>query len=98
MGKLAKLSAFLQTYGPWGIFGLALLDSMGVPLPALTDAVLLGIGIDAVHAPSRAYFAAAMATTGSLIGNVILFQAARRGRRLLSKETSDPGRFQIWFQ
>lgn len=98
MNKLAKLSAFLQTYGPWGIFGLALLDSMGVPLPAATDAVLLGIGIESTHAPSRAYLAAAMACVGSIIGNIILFQAARHGRRLFSKENADPGRFQGWFQ
>ena len=98
MKKLAKLSAFLQTYGPWGIFGLALLDSMGVPLPAMTDAVLIGIGIDSVHTPWRAYFAAAMAMAGSLIGNAILFQAARHGRKLFSKKDADPGRFQGWFQ
>lgn len=98
MGKLARLSAFLQTYGPWGIFGLALLDSMGVPLPAMTDVVMLGIGVDAAHAPARAYFAAAMATLGSLIGNAILFQAARHGRKLFSKKDSDPGKFQGWFQ
>jgi membrane protein YqaA with SNARE-associated domain len=98
MGKLAKLAAFLQTYGPWGIFGLALLDSMGIPLPAVTDSVLLTIGIDAVHRPGVAYFAAAMATAGSLIGNAILFQAALHGRKLFSKTEADPGKFQGWFR
>lgn len=98
MGKLSKLSTLLQTYGPWGIFGLALLDSVGVPLPGTTDAILLGIGIESVHAPSRAYFAAMMAIFGSLVGNAILFQAVRRGRKLFGKETADPGKFQTWFR
>jgi membrane protein YqaA with SNARE-associated domain len=97
MGKLAKLATFLQTYGPWGIFGLALLDSMGIPLPAV-DFLLIGIGVDSVHRPGVVYFAAAMAIAGSLIGNAILFQAALHGRRLFSKTETDPGKFQEWFQ
>jgi membrane protein YqaA with SNARE-associated domain len=97
MGKLAKLAAFLQTYGPWGIFGLALIDSMGIPLPAV-DLVLITIGIDSVHRPGIVYFAAAMAIAGSLIGNAILFQAALHGRRLFSKKEADPGKFQEWFR
>src|SRR3954452_5436008 len=93
---LAKLSAFLQTYGPWGIFGLALLDSMGVPLPTATDFVLLTIGI--TGDARAAYFAAFMALCGSLVGNVLLFQMVRQGRRLVTKEESAPGRFQQWFR
>jgi membrane protein YqaA with SNARE-associated domain len=97
MGKLAKFAAFLQTYGPWGVFGLALIDSMGIPLPAV-DFVLITIGVESVHRPGVAYFAAAMAIAGSLIGNAILFQAAKHGRRLFSTKESDPGKFQGWFR
>src|SRR5437868_13611370 len=93
---LAKLSAILLTYGPWGIFGLAMLDSMGIPLPSATDLVLLGIGVHSIHAPSRAYLAAFMALTGSLAGNIILFQGARHGRRLMSKKDAEPGKFPAW--
>src|SRR5580765_3616106 len=95
---LAKLSAILLRYGPWGIFGLAMLDSMGIPLPSATDLVLLGIGVESVRAPSRAYLAAFMALQGSLIGNVILFQGARQGRRLMSRKDAPPGKFQVWFR
>src|SRR3954469_25426509 len=95
---LAKLSSILLTYGPWGIFGLAILDSMGIPLPGGTDLLLLGIGVESAHAPSRAYLAAFMALSGSLIGNVILFQGARHGRRLMSREGAPPGKFQVWFR
>jgi membrane protein YqaA with SNARE-associated domain len=101
MRRLAKLSAILQTYGPWGIFLLALLDSMGIPLPTATDIVLLGVGVESVHNPSRAYLAAFMAFAGSLIGNAILFHAAQQGRRLFSGKETDaaqPRRFQEWFR
>ena len=95
--KIAHLNAILQTYGPWGVFGLALIDSMGVPLPA-TDFVLLAIAVGSLHDPSVAYFAAFLALIGSVIGNIFLFQAVRQGRRLVSKEEAAPGRFQRWFR
>ena len=95
---LAKLAALLQTYGPWGVFCLALLDSMGIPIPGGTDLLLLGISVESVHAPWRAYLAALVALIGSLIGNVILFQAAKHGRRLVSKKDAEPGKFQGWFR
>jgi membrane protein YqaA with SNARE-associated domain len=92
----AKLAIYLQTLGPWGVFALALLDSMGVPLPGAGDVMLLGIGMTG---DARAtYLAALMACVGSLIGNIVLFQAVRRGRRLMTKEESAPGRFQMWFR
>jgi membrane protein YqaA with SNARE-associated domain len=93
---LANLLTVLQTYGPWGIFGLAMLDSIGVPLPTATDFVLLTIGM--TGAESAAYFAAFMAFIGSLLGNILLFQMVRQGRRLLTKEEAAPGRFQRWFR
>ena len=95
---LAKLSVILQTYGPWGIFVLALLDSIGIPLPSATDLVLLGVAIKSVDTPSVAYFTAFMALVGSLAGNIILFQGARHGRRLLSSKDATPGKFQEWFR
>jgi len=76
MGKLAKLATFLQTYGPWGIFGLALLDSMGIPLPAV-DFLLIGIGVDAVHRPGVVYFAAA--TRGVHVQEIKRPTGRRRG-------------------
>jgi len=93
---LANLSTYLQTYGPWGVFGIALLDSMGIPLPAMTDIVLLAIGVSG--ASGAAYFAALMAIVGSLIGNIFLFQMVRQGRRLVTKEEAAPGKFQMWFR
>lgn len=95
---LANLSTFLQTYGPMGVFALALLDSMGVPLPTATDFILLTIGMTSMDTPSVAYFSAFMALVGSLIGNIVLFQAVRQGRRMVTKEEAAPGKFQRWFR
>ena len=94
---LAKIAAALVTYGPWGVLLIGLIDSVGLPLPATMDALLIVI---AVKAPGRAYFAALMAVLGSLAGNVALFQASRYGLRRFTKavpEAGDPQRFRKWF-
>ena len=96
----AKLAAILAAFAPWDVLALSLLDSMGVPLPSALDFMLIGVGAESVHTPSRAYFSALLAVVGSTIGNVLLFQAARHGRRLFSRrnaELSKPGKFTGWF-
>src|SRR5438270_13685361 len=75
-----------------------MLDSMGVPLPAVLDTLLITL---AIETPEHAYLAAALATVGSLGGNMFLFRAARLGgRRFLAEEAPESRRakFQRWFQ
>lgn len=94
---LAKLASALVAYGPIGVFFLGVIDSIGIPLPATMDALLILI---AVKAPGRAYFAALMAVLGSIAGNLALFQAARYGVRRFIKAIPEPGepqRFRKWF-
>ena len=94
---LKHLFETLIAYGPAGLFLIGLLDSIGIPLPAAMDALLLAV---AVQTPERAYFAAALAVAGSLIGNVALFRAARLGgRRFVKAEAPEAqhGRFRRWF-
>jgi membrane protein YqaA with SNARE-associated domain len=81
-------------YGPWGVFLLGLIDSVGIPLPATMDALIILI---AVKASSRAYMAATLGVLGSAAGNLILFQMARLGVRRLVREADKPGRFHLWF-
>src|ERR1700722_6042750 len=62
------------------------------------DFLLLGIGW---KSPEHAYFAALLATVGSLCGNVGLFWAARGGARRWVKavpEPEKPQRFRTWFR
>ena len=87
-----------MAYGPWGVFLIGVLDSVGVPLPAALDVLLIVI---AVKAPDRAYVTAILAVLGSLVGNTVLFLAARHGVRRLVKTVQDPSkprRFRQWFQ
>ena len=93
---LRKIASVLIAFGPWGVFVLGLIDSMGIPLPAAIDALMLGV---AIETPQRAYFTALMAVLGSTGGNMILFQLARSGGRRFMKGEPPPGRrqtFQRW--
>jgi membrane protein DedA with SNARE-associated domain len=95
---MKQLFDWLATYGLPGVFFIALIDSMGVPLPGLLDTLLIGI---AIESPERAYTAAALALLGSMAGNIFLFRAARLGgRRFVNAETPEGKRqkFRRWFQ
>lgn len=67
-----------MAFGPVGVFLLAALDSVGIPLPAAMDALLILV---AVKSPDRAWITAAAATIGSIGGNLLLYFAARKGGR-----------------
>ena len=94
---LAKLTAALVAYGPAGILLLAFIDSAGIPVATGMDALVILV---AVESPSRAYFAASMGVLGSVIGNVVLFLAARKGLSRFVKAPQPGGkqRFRDWFQ
>ena len=94
---LSKVVAALIAFGPWGVFLLGFIDSLGIPLPATMDALLVLV---AVKAPQRAYFTALMAVLGSAGGSITLFLAVRQGRQLFLKGEPPPGkrqRFERWF-
>jgi membrane protein YqaA with SNARE-associated domain len=94
---LAKLTAALVAYGPPGILVLAFIDSAGIPVSAGMDALVILV---AVESPGRAYLAASMGVLGSLIGNCVLFLAARKGLNRFAK-APQPGtkqRFRGWFE
>jgi len=95
---LKSIGDALQAFGPLGIFVIALLDSLGVPLVGGVDILLL---IIAVKTPHVAYWAAGTATLGSLVGNLLLFHGARIGvNRFGGAEVPDGKRqkFRLWFQ
>lgn len=97
---LHKIAVALAAYGPVGVLVLSALDSLGIPLPAAIDVLILGVGATSAQAPQRAYLTAFLATIGSLAGNIALFLAARHGRRLFSKGEPQAGKsqkLQEWF-
>jgi membrane protein YqaA with SNARE-associated domain len=81
--RLARLSDFFITLGPFGLFAVALLDSSFVPLPSSADALMILLTI--AH-PRLMIAYALLATAGSAIGCVILYYISRRaGSRALRK-------------
>ena len=80
---LGRLSEYLITYGAFGLFIVALLDSTFVPLPSSADALMLVLST--AH-PSWMLLYAFMATAGSALGCWILYVISRRaGARALNR-------------
>ncbi len=80
---LGRFSEYLITYGAFGLFVVALLDSTFVPLPSSADALM--IVLSTAH-PSWMLLYAFMATAGSALGCWILYLISRRaGARALNR-------------
>src|ERR1035441_6155696 len=97
---LYKISAVLVAFGPWGIFLLSVVDSVGIPLPAAMDVLLIGLAAGSVKGPHLSFFAALMAIVETTAANLALFQARRPGARERRSSEPPPGkrqRFREWF-
>ncbi len=80
---LGIVSQYLLAYGAFGLFTIALLDSMFLPLPSGTDAVMLLLS---TARPQWMLLYAAAATLGSVIGCVMLYYISQRaGSRALAR-------------
>lgn len=80
---LDAVSQYLITFGAFGLFAIALLDSALIPLPGGPDAVMILLS---AARPSWMLLYAAAATLGSVAGCIILYYISRRaGRRALEK-------------
>lgn len=94
---LAKITQFLVALGPWGILLLSFVDSLGVPISAGMDAMIILVSS---KNPSMAFWCAACAVAGSAAGNISLFFIARRGGRRYLDRKEPPGKsrkFRAWF-
>jgi membrane protein DedA with SNARE-associated domain len=94
---MTKLVAWLQSWGPAGAIGLALLDSAGIPLPAGVDLMLVAV---AAANPGTAFLTALLSIIGSAIGSMFLFYVARTGGRVyLDRHTRSARakKFRAWF-
>jgi membrane protein YqaA with SNARE-associated domain len=87
----------LAAWGPWGVLLLAILDSGGIPIVGGVDALVVAV---AALDHSQAYWAAAAAIAGSVIGSLLLFFIARKGgEAYLHRHTlsSRGRRLRAWF-
>lgn len=95
---MKSLVLAIQSWGPFGAFALAALDSAGVPIPGGVVALLVA---NASLNPAFAYLGAACAVVGSLLGSMVLFHLARKGgEAYLHRHTLSPRAqvFRTWFQ
>jgi membrane protein YqaA with SNARE-associated domain len=82
-GALGQISQYLVSLGPFGLFAIAFLDSVMVPMPGGVDAVLLLL---AAARPSWMLIYVAAATIGSTAGCVALYRLSQRaGKKALSR-------------
>jgi membrane protein DedA with SNARE-associated domain len=94
---MRKLGLWLQTFGPPGVFAMAVLDSAGIPLPTGVDAVVV---LTAITNPGLAWLTAFLAVVGSAIGCMLLFYVARKGgQAYLERHAHSPRalQFRSWF-
>jgi len=95
---LHKITQALIAYGPLGLLMISFIDSLGIPVAALMDVLLVAIAVDNA---ARGWWAAALAVVGSTAGTMMLFLAAWRGGRRFQERSRQPGRaqkFRLWFQ
>ena len=88
----------LVSWGPLGVFVLAFVESLGIPNPSGTDALLLLV---AIKRPEAAVLCAALATAGSMLGSAVFYELMRKGgdKFLLRYTMSGRGkRFRAWAQ
>jgi membrane protein YqaA with SNARE-associated domain len=85
------IKATLPAWGGLGIFAAAFLDSSFLPMPLVTD--LLVMDLSSRH-PVRMPYYAAMAAVGSLIGCIWIYWIARKGGQAYYNKTQGhpPGR------
>jgi membrane protein DedA with SNARE-associated domain len=92
------LTDVLVAWGPAGILLLSILDSAGVPVAGVFDALLVLI---AAERPGAAWLCAGFAVVGSTVGNIGLYSVARRGGRGFMNRSAPEGRaarFRTWFK
>jgi membrane protein YqaA with SNARE-associated domain len=95
---LRHLTDVLVAWGPAGILLLSILDSSGLPIAGVFDALLIVI---AVKRPEIAWLCAGLAVAGSMLGNIILFRAAHHGGKRFMNKVAPEGRasrFREWFK
>lgn len=87
---LQRLLEWLKAFGALGLFGISLVDSMGIPLPGGPDAVMIWLS---ASNPSLMLVYALAATCGSSIGCTVLYLIARRagvaGLKRVSQQRRD---------
>lgn len=89
--SLQSLLEWLKAFGPFGLFGISLVDSV-IPLPGGPDLVMIGLS---ATTPSLMPLYAIAATAGSAIGCTLLYLGARRAGVAALKQVTPKKRDRI---
>ena len=91
------VKATLPAFGGVGIFLSALLDSSFLPLPLVTDLMVMELSS---RNPVRMPYFAGMAAIGSVVGCIWIYVLARKGGQAYyrRKQENPPGRIREWVQ
>ncbi|MBZ5632740.1 MAG: VTT domain-containing protein [Acidobacteriia bacterium] len=93
---MKSFGRLLVSWGPLGVLVLSFVESLGIPNPGGTDALLLLV---AIERPDVAVLCAVLATVGSLLGSAVFYEIVRKGgdKFLLRYTLSGRGqRFRAW--
>lgn len=90
--SLERFGNWLMTFGAFGLFGISLVDSAGVPLPGGPDAVMIILSAKN-HALMPLY--ALAATAGSTLGCTFMYMIARRAGAAALARMSEERRARI---
>jgi membrane protein YqaA with SNARE-associated domain len=91
------VKATLPALGGPGVFLASFLDSSFVPLPLVTDLIVMELSI---RQPPRMPYYAAMAALGSLAGSIWIYTLARKAGEAYyrKKQGHAPGRIRKWVE
>ena len=73
---MIAIAGFVQSWGLFAGFGVAFIDGMGLPLPGIVDAVVIGYSVS--H-PKLAWLCVLLTATGSTLGCLILYGIGYKG-------------------
>jgi membrane protein DedA with SNARE-associated domain len=86
-----KLSALLMPLGAWGVFAIAALDGLGVPLPGALD---IAFATYVHNKPFYAPFYVLVAAVGSTLGCLVLYFIGFEGGEMLLRKRMSPEKFE----
>jgi membrane protein DedA with SNARE-associated domain len=73
---MLAIAAFVQSWGLFAGFGVAFIDGMGLPLPGVVDAVVIGYSVG--H-PRLAWLCVLLTAIGSTLGCLVLYGIGYKG-------------------
>lgn len=93
----AWVKATLPAFGGSGIFLSSFLDSSFLPMPLVTDLMVMELSS---QSPLRMPYYAGMAAAGSLVGSIWIYVLARKGGQAYyrHKQSHAPGRIRKWVE